>query len=218
MTFQDIFKKTFFQNIQSVSLLEATTSMILALILGLIIYSIYRYTYSGVIYSKNFAISLVAVCTITSIIVITLASNVVLSLGMVGALSIVRFRTAIKEPLDVVYIFWAITIGIVSGAGLYAYATLSTVIIGLLFFLMNLIKEKHKKFIVIINYEKIAHEAVQDLLNKTKYILRSKTITTTDIELVLELDIKGEKSMFINQISEIPNVTNVSMVNYKSGI
>lgn len=218
MTFQDIFKKTFFQNIQSVSLLEATTSMILALILGLIIYSIYRYTYSGVIYSKNFAISLVAVCTITSIIVITLASNVVLSLGMVGALSIVRFRTAIKEPLDVVYIFWAITIGIVSGAGLYAYATLSTVIIGLLFFLMNLIKEKNKKFIVIINYEKIAHEAVQDLLNKTKYILRSKTITTTDIELVLELDIKGEKSIFINQISEIPNVTNVSMVNYKSGI
>ena len=218
MTFQDIFKKTFLQSATSISLLESITSMFLAVVLGLIIYYIYKHTFSGVIFSKNFSISLVAVCAITSVIVITLASNIVLSLGMVGALSIVRFRTAIKEPLDVVYIFWAITTGIVVGAGLYAYAILTTLVLGLMFFLMNLIKEKHKKFIVIINYDKTAFEEVLDILNKTKYILRSKTITNKAIELVLELDIKGEKSMFVNQISELPGVTNVSMVNYKSGL
>ena len=218
MTFSDVFKKAFLQNIQSVSLYEATVSMLLALLLGLIIYNVYKNTFSGVIYSKNFSISLVGVCTITSIIVITLASNIVLSLGMVGALSIVRFRTAIKEPLDVVYIFWAITMGIVSGAGLYAYAILSTIIISIMFFLMNLIKEKHKKYILIINYEKEGIEEVQNILSKTKYIVRSKTITSNDVELILELNIKGDNNIFINLISDLPTVNNVSMVNYKSGV
>jgi len=218
VTFKDIFKKAFLENIVSISLLKASTTMFLALIFGLIIYITYRRTFSGVVYSKNFNTSLVAACVITSIIVITISSNIVLSLGMVGALSIVRFRTAVKEAMDVVYMFWAITVGIVCGAGLYLFAGLSTLMVSLLFVLMSMIKENYNKYILIINYNKDAYGEVQKILQNTKYILRSKVITNSDIELIIELDIKNDKSGFVNGISEIKDVTNVSLVNYKSGI
>lgn len=218
MTFQDIFKKAFLENVASVSIVDAGLSMVLALVLGFIIFQTYRLTFSGVIYSRNYNVSLMAITVITSVIVITLASNVVLSLGMVGALSIVRFRTAVKEPLDVIFMFWAITIGIVCGAGLFLFAVIATLFIALLFFLMSLIKEKYKKFMVIINYDKTAYKEVQDVIEKTKYIMRSRTITNNDIELVAEMDIKGDKNGFINRISEITGVTNVAVVNYKAGL
>jgi uncharacterized membrane protein YhiD involved in acid resistance len=218
MTFQDIFKKAFLESAGSISIVEALLSTLVALALGLLIFLTYRYTFSGVMYSKNFSLSLVAVTTITSVIVVTLASNIVLSLGMVGALSIVRFRTAIKEPLDVVYMFWSITIGIVCGAALYWYALLATLIVGGLFFLMNRFKDHYTKYVVIINYDKSAYEAVQEILSKTTYILRSRTVTNNDMELVIEIDAKAEKSMFVNRLSELESVTNVSLVNYRSGI
>jgi uncharacterized membrane protein YhiD involved in acid resistance len=218
MTFQDIFKKAFLESASSISIVEALFSTLVALALGLLIFLTYRYTFSGVMYSKNFSLALVAVTTITSVIVVTLASNIVLSLGMVGALSIVRFRTAIKEPLDVVYMFWSITIGIVCGASLYWYALLATLIVGGLFFLMNQFKDHYTKYVVIINYDKSAYEAVQEILSKTTYILRSRTVTNNDMELVIEIDAKAEKSMFVNRLSELESVTNVSLVNYRSGI
>lgn len=217
-TFQDVFKKTFLENVQQVSLFQATVSIMIALLLGLIIYSTYKYTFSGVIYSKNYNISLLGACVITSVIVITISSNIALSLGMVGALSIVRFRTAVKEALDVIYLFWAITIGIVCGAGLYLFAFLSTFIISIIFIIMSKIKEHYNKFVLIINYSKSAYEDIQRIIDNTKYILRTKTISNDNIELVLELDIKKNNSTFINQISELEGVTNVSLVNYKSGI
>lgn len=218
MTLQDIFKKAFLENVGSVSMVNAFLMTGLALLLGLLIYLTYQSTFSGVIYSKNFSMSLVAVSMITTVIVITLASNVVLSLGMVGALSIVRFRTAIKEPLDVVYMFWAITTGIVCGAGLYLFAVLATLLIGGLFFVMSRFKDRYTKYVVIINYDKSAYWSVQEVLASAKYILRSRTINNNEIELVIEIDVKTEKTMFTNRLSELENVTNVSLVNYKSGI
>lgn len=217
-TFQDIFKRAFLENIQSVSLLKASLTMSLALLFGLIIYVTYKKTFSGVIYNKNYNISLVGACVITSVIVITISSNIALSLGMVGALSIIRFRTAIKDAMDTVYMFWAIAVGIVCGAGLYLFAALSTFLISILFIGMNRIKEKYNKYIVIINYSKNAFEEVQKVLDETKYILRTKTINKNDIELVIEMDMTIDKTTFVNQISEIKDVTNVSLVNYKSGI
>jgi uncharacterized membrane protein YhiD involved in acid resistance len=218
MSFQDIFKKTFLENIQSVSLTQAVLSLLFALIFGLAIYFTYRMTYSGVVYSKNYNLSLIAVTVITSVIVITLASNIVLSLGMVGALSIVRFRTAIKEPLDVVYLFWAITVGVVCGATLYIFALLTVIIIGAIFFSMRFIKDKDTKYVVIVNLDKSAYKDVQDLLGETRYILRSKTINKNDVEMVLEVDTRTDKNMFVNRLSEIENVKNVSLVNYKTGL
>jgi len=218
MTFQDVFKKTFLENVQSISLTNATITMVLALILGLIIFFTYKYTFSGVIYSKNYNTSLLGACVITSVIVITISSNIALSLGMVGALSIVRFRTAVKEAMDVIYMFWAITLGIVTGAGLYIFAFLSTILISLIFIIMNKVKENYNKYILIINYKKNIYEKIEEVLENTRYILRTKTITNNDIELVVELNLKKDSTIFLNQISELEDVTNVSLVNYKSGI
>jgi uncharacterized membrane protein YhiD involved in acid resistance len=218
MTFQDIFKKAFLDNIQSLSLPSAILSILLAMAFGSAIFLTYKLTFSGVIYSKNYSVSLIAVTVITSVIVITLATNIVLSLGMVGALSIVRFRTAIKEPMDVVYMFWAITIGIVCGAGLFIFALLAVVIVAAIFFLMHKIKDKDTQYVVVINMDKSAFKDVQELLGQTRYILRSKTINKNDIELVIEVDTRADKNMFVNKLSEIENVNNVSLVNYRTGL
>lgn len=217
-TFQDIFKKTFIQNFQSVSLIQASVTMLLSILFGFIIYYTYRKTYSGVIYSKNFNISLMGACIITSVIVITISSNIALSLGMVGALSIVRFRTAVKEAMDVVYMFWAITVGIVCGAGLYLFAALSTVIVSAFFIIMEKVKHQYNKYILVINYNKRAFDEIDRILENTKYILRTKTITANDVELIIELDMNKDETIFINSISDIKDVKNVSLVNYKSDI
>lgn len=218
MTFQDIFKKSFLENIQTHSLPEALLSLLSALLLGLVIFAVYRICFSGVIYSKNFNITLVVVTMITAVIVITLATNIILSLGMVGALSIVRFRTAIKEPLDVAYIFWAITIGIVCGAGLYLFAALTTLTVGLVLFLMHRLKDKTAKYVVVINMEKDAWRQVNDLLTRTRHILRSKTISKNEMEVIIELDTHADKTAFVNQIAAIEEVSSVSLVNYKNGL
>lgn len=218
MTFQDIFKKTFLENVQSLSLPQALLTLAFALVLGGVIFVVYRSCFSGVIYSKNFNITLVAVTVITSVIVITLATNIVLSLGMVGALSIVRFRTAIKEPLDVAYIFWAITTGIVCGAGLYLFAAITVAVVAGVFLSMWLIKDKDTKYVVIINLSREGWREVNDVLNKNRHVLRSRTITKSDIELIIELDTRADKTAFVNRISEIEQVTSVALVNYKTGL
>lgn len=218
MTFQDIFKKTFLENVQNLSLPTAALSLLAALLFGLAIFLTYRLTFSGVIYSKNFNVSLIAVTVITSVIVITLSTNIVLSLGMVGALSIVRFRTAIKEPLDVVFLFWAITMGIVCGAGLFAFALMTAVVVALVFFLMRWIKDKDMQYVIVISFKKDAYAQIQELLSQTRYVLRSRTILQEDMELILEIDVKTDKNAFINRLSEIENVEKVALVNYKSGL
>jgi uncharacterized membrane protein YhiD involved in acid resistance len=218
MTFQDIFKKTFLENVQSLSLSEAMLSMLAALILGLVIFTVYRLSFSGVIYSKNFNITLVAVTLITSVIVITLATNIVLSLGMVGALSIVRFRTAIKEPMDVAYLFWSISTGIVCGAGLYLFAGITVTAVGLVFIAMHKIKDRETRYVVVINMQKDAWQDVNSILRKTRHILRSKTISRDQMEVILEIGTRVDNTAFVNRISEIENVVSVSLVNYKTGL
>jgi uncharacterized membrane protein YhiD involved in acid resistance len=218
VTFQDIFKKTFLENVQSLSLPEALLTLVSALLLGTFIFFIYRVCFSGVIYSKNFNITLIAVTVITSVIVITLATNIVLSLGMVGALSIVRYRTAIKEPLDVAYIFWAITTGIVCGAGLYLFAAITAITIGLIFLLAHFIKDQDSKFVVVINLNRAAWREVNDALAGTRHTLRSRTVSKDEMEVIIELNARSDKTAFVNRISEIEQVKSVSLVNYRTGL
>jgi uncharacterized membrane protein YhiD involved in acid resistance len=218
VTFQDIFKKTFLENVQSLSLPEALLTLVSALLLGTFIFFIYRVCFSGVIYSKNFNITLIAVTVITSVIVITLATNIVLSLGMVGALSIVRYRTAIKEPLDVAYIFWAITTGIVCGAGLYLFAAITAITIGLIFLLARFIKDQDSKFVVVINLNRAAWREVNDALTGTRHTLRSRTVSKDEMEVIIELNARSDKTAFVNRISEIEQVKSVSLVNYRTGL
>ena len=132
MSFNDIFKSGFLENVTSISILDMVLAMVLAFGIGLFIYFVYKKTYAGVMYSSSFGVTLVALTMITSFVILAVTSNVVLSLGMVGALSIVRFRTAIKEPLDIAFLFWSIAAGIVLAAGLIPLAVFGSVIIGVI--------------------------------------------------------------------------------------
>ena len=203
---------------QSLSLPQAMLTLACALALGGVIFLVYRICFTGVIYSKNFNITLLVVTVITAVIVITLATNIVLSLGMVGALSIVRFRTAIKEPLDVAYLFWAITIGIVCGAGLYLFAAAAVTTVSLLFWLLHLIKDKETKYVVVINLDREGWREVNDILSNTRHVLRSRIVSKKEIELIIELNARADKTAFVNRIAEIEQVASVSLVNYKTGL
>ena len=137
MSFSDIFKSSFLENVTSVSLLDMALVLVLSFALGLFIFFVYKKTYAGVMYSSSFGVTLVALTMISTLVILAVTSNVVLSLGMVGALSIVRFRSAIKEPLDIAFLFWSIAAGIVLAAGMIPLAIVGSVIIGLILFSGN---------------------------------------------------------------------------------
>ena len=150
MKFNDIFKSSFLENVTSVSLLDMGIALILAFGLGLFIFLVYKKTFSGVMYSSSFAVTLVALTMITTVVILAVTSNVVLSLGMVGALSIVRFRTAIKEPLDIAFLFWSIAVGIVLAAGMIPLAVIGSVFIGLVLLIFVNKKSHIDPYIVVL--------------------------------------------------------------------
>ncbi len=130
MTFSDIFKSSFLESVTEFSPIDTLTGMLFALVIGLFIFVIYKKTFSGIMYSTGFAMTLVGLSLVTTLVIMAVTSNVVLSLGMVGALSIVRFRTAIKEPMEIVFLFWSLAVGIVIGAGMIPLAVIGSLIIG----------------------------------------------------------------------------------------
>ena len=172
MTFQDIFKSSFLENITSVSLLDMLVALILALGIGMFIFLIYKKTYQGVMYSSSFGTTLVALTMITTVVILAITSNVVLSLGMVGALSIVRFRTVIKEPLDIAFLFWAITVGIVLAAGMIPLAILGSIFIGTVLLLFVNKKSHRNPYIVVLSCADSAAEAQAKAFLENAYALR----------------------------------------------
>ena len=151
MTFNDIFKSSFLENIVSVSILDMAIALALAFGLGMFIFLVYKKTFQGVMYSSSFGTTLVALTMITTTVILAVTSNVVLSLGMVGALSIVRFRTAIKEPLDIAFLFWAIAVGIVLAAGMIPLAVIGSVIIGVILLVFVNKKSHCNPYIVVLS-------------------------------------------------------------------
>ena len=161
MTFKDIFKSSFLENVTAVSILDIVIALVLAFCLGLFIFYIYKKTYSGVLYSSSFGVTLVALTMITTLVILAVTSNVVLSLGMVGALSIVRFRTAIKEPLDIAFLFWAIADGIVLAAGMIPLAVFGSVLIGVVILVFANHKDMSNPYIVVLRMN--GHESERPL-------------------------------------------------------
>lgn len=215
-TFVDIFKKKFLEMayMQDITLYRVILSLSISLLCGLLIFFFYQKFYRGVIYSHNFNILLVMMSMVTTLIIITISSNIVLSLGMVGALSIVRFRTAIKDPLDIGFLFWAVAEGIAVGATLYSLAVISTLFIGLLYALLTKLKSKKKLYLLIVQYEDSVAPKVNEIINQMKYVLKNKTSTKGRTELTLELMIKGDNTAFVGQISSIEGVDSAVLVQY----
>ncbi len=217
MSFSDVFKSGFLSNINSFSTLDVLLALGLSFVLGLFIFAIYKKTYQGVMYSDSFGVSLIAMSMITSLVILAVTSNVVLSLGMVGALSIVRFRTAIKEPMDIAYLFWSIAVGIVLGAGLLPLAIIGSVIIGIIIVIFSTRKIGDTPYILVISCENDDSENVVSEIIKSdakKNILKSKSVSKLGIELTYEIRIKDDDTSFINKISKASGVTNAALVTY----
>ena len=217
MSFNDIFKSSFLENVTAVSLPDMALALALSFCLGLFIYFVYKKTYSGVMFSRTFGGSLVAMTMITTMVILAVTSNVVLSLGMVGALSIVRFRTAIKEPMDIAFLFWAIAGGIVLAAGMIPLAIVGSVIIGLILIVFCNRKSTEKPFIAVITCEDAeAEKRVQQYLKGQvkKAVVKSKSAQKGNIELSYEVSLKDDDTGFITTLSDMEGVNSAVLVSY----
>ncbi len=217
MTLNDIFKSSFLENVSSVSILDMALALVLAFGLGVFIFLIYKKTYNGVMYSSSFGVTLIALTMITTVVILAVTSNVVLSLGMVGALSIVRFRTAIKEPLDIAFLFWAIAVGIVLAAGMIPLAVIGSVMIGLILLLFVNRKPHDNPYIVVLqcgSHE--SEQAAKEYLEKKtgRCVVKSKTVQKGHIELNLEVRLKDDNTDFINELSEMNGVASAVLVSF----
>ena len=213
--FSDIFKKSFLNDASmDLNFYTIVMSLLAAYICGMIIYFVYKYFYKGVLYSHNFNILLVLVSMITTFIVLTISSNVVLSLGMVGALSIVRFRTAVKDPLDVGFLFFAISVGITCGANLYLMSFVCTILISLVYIFMVKVKTQSYVYLLIVKYEQKSAEEVLKVLSDMKYALKNKTILGDNIELTVEMKLKSDDTAFVSTLSQLEGVHSAALVSY----
>ncbi len=217
MTFKEIFKSDFLENITSVSILDTIIALALAFGLGMFIFLVYKKTFSGVMYSSSFGVTLVALTMISTLVILAVTSNVVLSLGMVGALSIVRFRTAIKEPMDIAFLFWAIAVGIVLAAGLIPLAVIGSVAIGVFMIVFVNKKPNLNPYIVIVTCEDHASEKkAKEYLSKQvdRCVVKSKTAQKGRIELNLEIRMKDDNTDFINALSDMKGINSAVLVSY----
>ncbi len=217
MSFQDIFKSSFLENVSSISLLDMGIALALAFGVGMFIFLIYKKTFAGVMYSSSFGVTLVALTMISTLVILAVTSNVVLSLGMVGALSIVRFRTAIKEPLDIAFLFWAIAAGIVLAAGMIPLAVFGSVFIGVVLLVFANKKAHFNPYIVVIRCENHDSEiTAMDFLKKQvrRCVVKSKTARKGAVEINAEVRMKEDNTDFVNILSEMNGVNSAVLVSY----
>lgn len=217
MTFSDIFKSSFLENVTAVSPLDMVLALALAFCLGLFIFFVYKKTYSGVMYSSSFGVTLIALTMITTLVILAVTSNVVLSLGMVGALSIVRFRTAIKEPLDIAFLFWSIAAGIVLAAGMIPLAVFGSVIIGLTLLVFVNRKSHSNPYIVVVQCDGHDSEsAVKAFLEQhtQRCTVKSKSAQKGSVELNMEVRLRDDNTDFINEMSDLNGVQSAVLVSY----
>ena len=217
MGFNDIFKSSFLDNVSSVSLLDMGIALALAFCLGLFIFLVYKKTFNGVMYSSSFGITLIALTMITTVVILAVTSNVVLSLGMVGALSIVRFRTAIKEPLDIAFLFWSIAVGIVLAAGMIPLAVIGSVIIGVILLVFVNKKSYVHPYILVLECDcQESENKAKEFLSQhvTRSVIKSKTAQAGKVELNLEVRLKEDNTDFVAALSQLKGVRSAVLVSY----
>ena len=217
VTFSDIFKSSFLQNISEFSIIDTVIGMAFSLVVGLFVFLIYKKTFNEIMYSTGFAMTLVGLSLVTTLVIMAVTSNVVLSLGMVGALSIVRFRAAIKEPMEIVFLFWSIAAGIVIGAGMIPLAVIGSAVTGIILVIFANWKTHDTPYILIIDCkDEKAEEGAMSLIKESvsKYLVKSKTINDAGIELTAEIRMKDASTSFVNRINEVNGVSGATLVTY----
>jgi len=218
ISFLDIIKKSVVSNLAAdISISNTLITMSIAFLMGFFIYLLYKRIFSGVLYSKSFNVTLIGITMVTSMVIIAISSNLILSLGMVGALSIVRFRTPVKDPTDLIFIFWGAAAGIVIGAGFYALAITASVMIGIVMFIFSKKVSFETPYLLVVNCD--GDDSEKHILNlihdhTKRYNLKQKTVSPDNIELTLEVRVKDKESSFVNKISALVGVKNAVLISY----
>ncbi len=216
--FSDIFKSSFMENTASFSIIDSLLGLGVAFLIGLFIYGVYKKTFKGVIYSHSFNISLVIMTMATSLVIMGISQNVLLSLGMVGALSIVRFRTPIKDPMDLVFLFWSVIAGILSGAGFVLLAAVGSFLIGVVIALFSNKIKVESPYLLVVKFDKdaVGEKVEQVIGNKVKkYVLKSKSMMQGDeVEVTYEVRVKENDAQVTSTVSQIDGVRSAVMLSY----
>lgn len=217
MSIQDFIKKSILESgaFDGASLTSIALGIITALIMGAVIYFVYSKFYVGVIYSRSFAITLVGMTILTAMVTLAISTNIVISLGMVGALSIVRFRTAVKDPLDLLYLFWAITTGITSGAGMYLLVFVTAIIMILMVIIFYNKQQKGRIYIAVIHYvgDEVGDNVIR-AFGKMKYFVKSKTVRKGKTEMAVEVYCKNNDMFFLDRIRDTEGVEDATLIQY----
>ena len=217
MSISDLIKNKFTEEFTAISVGSLVTTLALSFLLGVFVLVVYRLTFTGVSFSRSFALSLVMLSMVTSLAILTVRSNVVLSLGMVGALSIVRFRTAIKDPMDTVFMFWSIVAGIITGAGYVTVAILATLLLGVLFMLVQLVTGRlhGNSYLVVIRYGEAASNAVRGRVNSLgRFKLKSRSSNQDETELVIEAKLNEKQMNALEALLNVEGVSDVNIISY----
>lgn len=216
LNFQDVVKKSILhlEAFRNISYIDILLGLAVSFGIGMFIYYIYRKTFRGVVYSYNYNVTFVLMSMITTLIIMTISTNIVLSLGMVGALSIVRFRTAVKDPLDIVYMFWAISVGIATGAKLYPVSLLGSLAVGAALLFLSRRKIREQPYLLIIRHSDESIGELRIRLRQMNYSVKSKTVRKNFTELTLEMRLRDDNTAFVNELSRIEGVQDVSLINY----
>ena len=212
MSVQDFIKKSILQsdNYATQSPFRIVIVLLLALLIGAFIYKVYQHFFTGVIYSRSFAMTLVGMTLLTSMVTLAISSNIVISLGMVGALSIVRYRTAVKDPMDLLYLFWAITSGITVGAGMYVLAVVTSIVI-----VFSRLQETGKVYIAVVHFdgEHTGDKVIQEL-GRIKHFIKSETMRKDSVEMAIEVFVKNNDLTFVENIKSIEGVKDLTLIQY----
>lgn len=216
MSISDIIKQSMEQGTVNTNLSASNiiVTALAALLCSLVIYFVYKFFFRGAVYSENFNILNVLLCIVTSFIITTIRSDLMLSLGMVGALSIVRFRSAVKDPLDIGFLFWSISTGIAIGAGLFPFAVITTICIAVIYIVISLLSSGKNTYLLVVKYTAEKDSDVRNALNAVKNTLKSKNVYKDCIELTVQVSVKKGKTGFVNKISEIEGVESAILVEY----
>ena len=217
-TFGDLFKKSFLEMFpDAIDPWSLVLTLAMSLLLGLGIFLVYRKCFIGVVYDHSFNISLVVMTILTAVIIVTISSNIMLSLGMVGALSIVRYRTAVKSPLDLMFLFWAITTGIAAGAGYYYIAWVAFLFVALVFAVLRGIRQRRETYMLLLNYQtkEGLEEEIRRVLHNYKAKVRSKIVRGETTELTVEVLMRDDNLSLPNTLSALEGVNDVTLVQYR---
>lgn len=213
-TIREMVDQPYMYRMEEISHTYIILTLAVAAFCGLVVYLVYRFFNRNVLYSESFNLLIVMVSVVTAFIIITIGTNWVVALGMVGALSIVRFRAAVKDPLDVGFLFWGVGAGLTAGAGMHSLALIGTAFIGIVYIAFYFIKMDKRAFLLIVRYNESAEEAMASALAKVKYKLKNKTHNPAYVELTAEVKVKNNEAAFLAPFRGIDGVENVVLVEY----